>query len=43
MKNYTVTITLSITADNDDEAWKMAEKRLTQGDYDHDSIEIEEE
>jgi hypothetical protein len=38
-----VTITFSVPANNKNEAWQVAEERFIQGDYDHDSIEIEEE
>jgi hypothetical protein len=43
MTRKVVTLTLSVDAETDGEAWEAFEKRLMDGDYDSDSIEIEDD
>ena len=40
---YSVTLTLFVTADNEDEAWKDFEDMVKHEQFDSDNIEIEEE
>jgi hypothetical protein len=42
-KYYTVSLTLSVCASDEEEAWKEFEKRVQAEDFDSDSIDIEEE
>ena len=41
MAKYTVSVTLTVEAQNKDEAWAEAEHKLHHKDYDHDSIDVE--
>ena len=41
MNSYTVQLTLSIDADNEQEAWKLAAHKLDSHDFDSDQITIE--
>jgi len=43
VKPYTVSLTLSVWANDEDEAWLEFEKLIKAEAYDHDNIEIEEE
>jgi hypothetical protein len=43
MKRYTITLTLSVDADNEKQAMNIWGNRVIEGDFDHNSIEVEEE
>jgi hypothetical protein len=43
MSRKVVTLTLSVDAETSEEAWEEFEKRFKAGDYDSDSIEIEDD
>lgn len=41
--HYTVTVTLTVKAESEQDAWKQAEYRLKHGIYEGDAIQIEQE
>jgi hypothetical protein len=41
LNNYVVTVTLSVLAENETEAWKAFENRYAEGDFDSANVEIE--